>query len=152
MSSKGHNLSNARRLVDMSSSPPVPTLPALPPEADLGLPEVDIYPVTTTHSAPRRQVVTRCTSSIATGRLVDFAVMLQQSDSPDDDWRDLVRIDTSHREVHFHDNREYAGSEPICIPEECRPNIDRAYDWAKRQIWELASPARGDRTLWNHDA
>lgn len=150
VANRGRDLSNARRLVDMSSSPPAPALPPLPPADELGFPEEHIAPITSPGSVPRQQVVTRHTRSIVTGRIVDFAVALQESDPQTARWRDLVKIDTSHREVHWHDNRGY-GKTQISIPEDCTTNIDRAYEWAQREIWGIASPAPGEPTLWDHD-
>ena len=114
-----------------------PELGELPPPEDRSDPMQFTTPLSTSDPAIRAQVVQRRTEHVSTGRLVDFAVILQRRSSSDEQWTDVVRVDTAHRYVHVHDSRLKAGKgDTAVVPSDCRYNIDRAYLWAIDYIWQ----------------
>ena len=69
-------------------------------------------------------------------RLVDFALVVTARHGPDEEWREVIKIDTAHRTVHVHQSglRDTAS-----VPPDCRVNIDRAHAWAHAYAWDTAT-------------
>lgn len=115
----------------MMDTPLEPDLRELPLPEDRSDPIQFTTPVPTSDPAIRAQVVQRRTEHVSTGRLVDSAVILQRRSSSDEQWIDVVRVDTAHRHVHVHEAALQAGKgDTAVVPSDCRYNIDRAYLWA----------------------
>lgn len=119
--------------------PPKPDLPKLPPVEERRQPTTVISHVPSSDPSISAQIVQRETRRESNGQLIDFAVILQVSRSSND-WDDLVRIDTAHRVVHVH--RPEAGGnvhDTTLVPQECRHDIDLAWEWAKNYAWDQAT-------------
>ena len=122
-----------KRLPSMSLEPRA-DLPPLPPPDELitrttktlvwnADPDLEVY------------VVDRRTLN-SQERLVDFALVVTARHGPDEEWREVIKIDTAHRTVHVHQSglRDTAS-----VPPDCRVNVDRAHAWAHAYAWDTAT-------------
>ncbi|MDE0517729.1 MAG: hypothetical protein OXH43_15470 [Acidimicrobiaceae bacterium] len=127
---------NEKRLPSMALEPKA-DLPPLPPPGELTTrttktvawnanPDLEVY------------VVDRRTLN-SQHRLVDFAVVVQARNGPDEEWREMLKVDTSHRTVHLHRS---GSRDTASVPPDCRTNVDRAHAWAHEYAWNTATTLR----------
>ena len=122
------------------STPPAPDLDELPSPPER-VEEVTINGgLWTAKPGLTAQIVRRRTTHLQTGRLVDFAIVLLLGDEGTGEWRELLKIDTAHRQVHVHHAASTSGVPDTAeVPVDCRENIDRAFQWVREYVWAYYS-------------